>query len=85
VAKLLKQDSSLKLFVVGHTANVGDVESGLKLSQARAAAVVKSLTAEHGIQADRLKPYGAGPYCPVATNTTEEGRSRNRRVELVQQ
>jgi outer membrane protein OmpA-like peptidoglycan-associated protein len=85
VGKLMKQDPSLKLFVVGHTANVGDVESGLKLSLARAASVVKSLSAEHGIQADRLKPYGAGPYCPVATNQTEEGRSRNRRVELVQQ
>jgi outer membrane protein OmpA-like peptidoglycan-associated protein len=85
VAKLMKLDPGLKVFVVGHTANVGDVESGLKLSQARAAAVVKSLSAEHGIQADRLKPYGAGPYCPVATNQTEEGRSKNRRVELVQQ
>ncbi len=85
VAKLLKQEPSLKLFVVGHTANVGDVASGLKLSQERAAAVVKSLSAEHGIQAERLKPYGAGPYCPVATNATEEGRAKNRRVELVQQ
>jgi outer membrane protein OmpA-like peptidoglycan-associated protein len=85
VAKLLKQNPSLKLFVVGHTANVGDVESGLKLSQARAAAVVKALTTEHGIAADRLKPYGAGPYCPVASNATEEGRAKNRRVELVQQ
>jgi OOP family OmpA-OmpF porin len=85
VAKLLKQDPSLKLFVVGHTANVGDVASGLKLSQERAAAVVASLVREHGIQANRLSPYGIGPYCPVATNQTEEGRSKNRRVELVQQ
>lgn len=85
VAKLLKQDPSLKLFVVGHTANVGDVASGLKLSQERAAAVVKALSAEHGIQADRLKAFGAGPYCPVASNLTEEGRAKNRRVELVQQ
>jgi OOP family OmpA-OmpF porin len=85
VAKLLKQNPSLKLFVVGHTANVGDVNSGLELSRARAAAVVKSLTQEHGIQAARLSAFGVGPYCPVATNLTEEGRSRNRRVELVQQ
>ncbi len=85
VAKLLKQDPSLKLFVVGHTANVGSVEAGLTLSQARAAAVVKALTDEHGIQADRLSSYGAGPYCPVSTNLTEEGRAKNRRVELVQQ
>jgi OOP family OmpA-OmpF porin len=85
VAKLLKQNPSLKLFVVGHTANVGDVASGLKLSQERAAAVVKALTQEHGIQVSRLSAFGAGPYCPVATNLTEEGRAKNRRVELVQQ
>jgi OOP family OmpA-OmpF porin len=85
IAKLLKQNASLKLFVVGHTANVGSVEAGLKLSQARAEAVVKMLTATHGIQASRLSPYGVGPYCPVSTNQTEEGRAKNRRVELVQQ
>jgi OmpA-OmpF porin, OOP family len=84
IAKLLQQDSSLKLFVVGHTANVGDVEAGLKLSQARAEAVVRYLTAKYGIQAARLSSFGAGPYCPVSTNLTEEGRARNRRVELVQ-
>jgi len=85
IAKLLKQNASLKLFVVGHTANVGSVEAGLKLSQARAEAVVKTLTGKHGIAASRLFPYGVGPYCPVSTNQTEEGRAKNRRVELVQQ
>jgi len=85
IAKLLKQNASLKLFVVGHTANVGSVEAGLKLSQARAEAVVKTLTQKHGIAASRLVPYGVGPYCPVSTNQTEEGRAKNRRVELVQQ
>ena len=84
IAKLLKQDPSLKLFVVGHTANVGSVEAGVKLSQARAEAVVRYLIDKHGIQASRLSPFGAGPYCPVSTNLTEEGRARNRRVELVQ-
>jgi OOP family OmpA-OmpF porin len=84
IAKLLKQDPSLKLFVVGHTANVGSVEDGVKLSQARAEAVVRYLIDKHGIQAARLSSFGAGPYCPVSTNLTEEGRARNRRVELVQ-
>ncbi|MCX6377586.1 MAG: OmpA family protein [Armatimonadetes bacterium] len=84
IAKLLKQDPSLKLFVVGHTANVGDVAVGLKLSQARAEAVARYLTDKYGIQAARLSSFGAGPYCPVSTNLTEEGRARNRRVELVQ-
>jgi OOP family OmpA-OmpF porin len=85
VAKLLKQNPSLKLFVVGHTANVGNVETGLKLSQARAEAVVRYLTEKYGIPAARLSSFGAGPYCPVSTNLTEEGRAKNRRVELVQQ
>jgi OOP family OmpA-OmpF porin len=85
IAKLLTQDAGLKLFVVGHTANVGDVETGLKLSQARAQAVVKRLVEKYGIAAARLTPFGAGPYCPVSTNQTEEGRAKNRRVELVQQ
>jgi OmpA-OmpF porin, OOP family len=85
IAKLLKQDPSLRLFVVGHTANVGSVEAGLKLSQARAEAVARYLTEKHGIPAARLTSFGAGPYCPVSTNLTEEGRARNRRVELVQQ
>jgi len=85
IAKLLKLNPSLKLFVVGHTANVGNVESGLKLSHARAETVARTLTEKYGIQAARLSPFGAGPYCPVSTNLTEEGRAKNRRVELVQQ
>lgn len=85
VTKLLKQDTDLKLFVVGHTANVGDRDVGLKLSQARADAVVKRLVEKYSIQASRLISYGVGPYSPVATNQTEDGRAKNRRVELVQQ
>jgi OOP family OmpA-OmpF porin len=85
IAKLLKLNPSLKLYVVGHTANVGSAESGLKLSQARAEAIIKNLTEQYGIQADRLSSFGAGPYCPLSTNLTEEGRAKNRRVELVQQ
>jgi OmpA-OmpF porin, OOP family len=85
IAKLLKQDASLKIFVVGHTANVGAVDAGLALSQARAAAVMKSLVEKHGIAASRMNAFGAGPYCPVSTNHTEPGRAKNRRVELVQQ
>jgi OmpA-OmpF porin, OOP family len=85
IATLLKQDGTLKLFVVGHTANVGDVAAGLRLSAERAAAVVKKLVDTYGIDAARLSPFGAGPYCPVATNLSEDGRAQNRRVELVPQ
>ena len=81
---LLQADPALKVWVVGHTDNVGSVEINMTLSNARAAAVVKALVGR-GIGAARLAPYGAGPYAPVASNATEEGRSRNRRVELVAQ
>lgn len=85
IAKLLKSDAGLKLYVVGHTDNVGSLESNMKLSQNRADAVVQALVRTHGIEASRLKSFGAGPYAPVATNDTEEGKAKNRRVELVKQ
>jgi OOP family OmpA-OmpF porin len=84
VVSLLKDDPGLKVWVVGHTDNVGTVESNVTLSSARAAAVVRALVAK-GVAASRLAPHGAGPYAPVASNATEEGRARNRRVELVAQ
>jgi len=85
VAKLLKADAALKVFVVGHTDGVGGVDANLKLSQARAEAVVQALVREHGIAAARLKSFGNGPFAPVAPNDAEEGRAKNRRVELVKQ
>jgi OOP family OmpA-OmpF porin len=83
VAKLLKNDASLRLFVVGHTDNVGGFDANTKLSQDRAAAVVQALVAR-GVPASRLKATGVGPYCPVASNRTDEGKAKNRRVELVE-
>jgi OOP family OmpA-OmpF porin len=83
IVKLLKQNPSLKLYVVGHTANAGSLESSLKLSQDRADAIVKALVAK-GVAASRLKAVGIGPYSPAATNRTEEGKAKNRRVELVE-
>jgi len=85
VAKLLKNAADLKVYVVGHTDNVGALESNMKLSQSRADAVTQALVRDHGISATRLKAYGGGPYAPVSTNDTEEGRAKNRRVELVKQ
>lgn len=85
VAKLLKADAALKLWVVGHTDSVGPVDANMKLSQARAEAVVAALTTTHGVAAARLKGYGVGPLAPVASNQAEAGRAKNRRVELVRQ
>ena len=71
--------------MVGHTDNVGLFEHNIKLSQDRAAAVVKALVGKYGITSSRLTPFGDGPTAPVASNKSEEGRAKNRRVELVAQ
>jgi outer membrane protein OmpA-like peptidoglycan-associated protein len=84
IAKLLKGNAALKVAVVGHTDMVGDPAANLKLSQARAQSVINALAAKYGIVASRLTPFGNGPYAPVASNKTEEGRAKNRRVELVE-
>ena len=83
IAKLLKNRMDLKLFVVGHTDNTGGFDLNLKLSRDRAAAVTQSLISDHGIAAARLTPQGVGPLAPVASNGSEEGRAKNRRVDLV--
>ena len=85
IAKLLHGQPQLKLLVVGHTDNVGSFQSNLELSQRRAAAVVKALAGTHGIDGRRLTPVGVSFASPVASNRTEEGRAKNRRVQLVEQ
>ena len=85
IAKLLKAQPTLKLHVVGHTDNMAGLDLNLKLSRARAEAVVQALTAKYGIAAGRLVPHGVGPVAPVASNEAEAGRAKNRRVELVKQ
>jgi OOP family OmpA-OmpF porin len=85
IASLLKQNPKMNLYVVGHTDNVGALATNMDLSQKRADAVVKALVSKYGTDAKRLKAHGAGPLCPVTSNKTEEGRAKNRRVELVEQ
>lgn len=86
IARLLKENPELKIYVVGHTDHVGGLDSNMALARSRAAAVVRELTGgRYGIAADRLSPQGVGPLVPVATNKTEEGRAKNRRVDLVEQ
>ena len=83
IGKLMKADASLRLHVVGHTDNAGRADYNVDLSRRRAASVLRELTAKHGVAADRLDSFGCGLYAPVASNQTEEGRAKNRRVELV--
>ena len=81
-AAALKVAAALRVEVAGHTDNVGSPEANLRLSQERAQAVMAAL-AGRGIKADRLTAKGYGQTAPVADNRSEEGRAKNRRVELV--
>lgn len=83
ISKLLSENPKLKLYVVGHTDNVGDYSYNIKLSQSRAEAVAKTLVSEYNVDKNRLTSAGVGPLCPLTSNDTEEGKSKNRRVELI--
>lgn len=85
IAAYLKSEPSVKLHVVGHTDSVGGFDSNLALSRRRAESVVGVLVREYGVTAARLKGNGVASLAPVASNATEEGRAKNRRVELVVQ
>jgi OOP family OmpA-OmpF porin len=82
IVKLLKNNPSVNLTVEGHTDNIGTPVYNKQLSEARAKSVVGALTAQ-GIEAQRLKAAGYGQDKPIADNSTDGGRAKNRRVELV--
>lgn len=81
IVKAMQEDPNIKLLIGGHTDNVGSADHNIDLSLRRAAAVVKALVAQ-GIAKERLDAKGYGDSRPVADNATEEGRAKNRRVEL---
>jgi outer membrane protein OmpA-like peptidoglycan-associated protein len=85
IAKLMKTEANLKLHVVGHTDNVGGLASNMDLSKRRAQAVVDALVKKSSIAPARLIANGVAYLAPVASNTNEDGRALNRRVELVPQ
>ena len=85
IAKLLQSDTNLKLRVVGHTDNQGALESNIALSKRRAESVTAALASSYGVAANRLSAFGVADLAPVASNSGEEGRAKNRRVELVPQ
>ena len=78
---LMQQSPDLNLRVEGHTDNVGAAAMNQSLSEKRAQAVVTWLSS-HGVDPSRLKAQGFGATKPVADNTSEAGRAKNRRVEL---
>lgn len=82
IVEMLKSNTDLKLSVEGHTDNVGNPKSNKTLSEERAKSVVTAIVA-HGIDIKRLSSIGHGQDKPIADNKTDEGRAKNRRVELV--
>ncbi len=82
---MLAANMQLKLVVVGHTDNVGKIASNLTLSKQRADAVVAYLVSHYHVSQERLQAQGVGSLAPVASNLSEEGRAKNRRVELVEE
>ena len=82
IVQMLKANPELKISVEGHTDNVGTPASNKTLSEARAKSVVSAIIAL-GITAERLSPAGYGQDKPIGDNNTEEGRAKNRSVELV--
>ncbi|WP_026803303.1 OmpA family protein [Aliarcobacter lanthieri] len=81
-AEVMKTDKKLKADIEGHTDSVGRDAYNQKLSERRAASVVKALV-EAGVEKDRIKAVGYGESRPVASNDTAEGRAENRRVQAV--
>ena len=79
---LLKDNKDLKVSINGYTDNVGSADHNQKLSEARAKSMVDALTRK-GISSSRLQAKGFGQNDPIADNRTEEGKSKNRRVEIV--
>jgi outer membrane protein OmpA-like peptidoglycan-associated protein len=83
IGELLQSDPTLKVEIQVHTDNTGTPAVNLRLSRSRAAAVKTYLVEKLGITPERLMTSGFGDTRPVASNAMEEGRARNRRVELV--
>jgi OOP family OmpA-OmpF porin len=83
IGSLLARRPDLRLRIEGHTDNVGNAKSNQELSNKRAQSVKAWLGTKHGVKPERLETQGLGDSKPVADNKTEEGRAKNRRVELV--
>lgn len=85
IAKALSSNPTMRLKIIGHTDNQGTADYNLDLSSRRAANVSAALVGGYGIDPSRLSFEGAGLTKPIAPNDTDEGRAKNRRVELVVQ
>jgi len=84
IARLLADNPSISVYIVGHTDMDGTLDHNMQLSQNRAEAIVNELVSTYKVDPSRLTAKGVGPLSPVSTNLTETGKKLNRRVELVQ-
>ena len=85
MAKYLKASPQIRVYIVGHTDAKGGLDYNLGLSSRRAEAVAKALASQYGIDPKRLIARGLGPLAPIASNRTDAGQAKNRRVEMVDQ
>lgn len=83
IAKYLKANAGTSVYIVGHTDNTGDFNHNLALSKERADAVVAKLISAYGINKTQVTAQGIASLSPVASNDTNEGKAKNRRVEIV--
>lgn len=88
LGRVLAQNKEIAVLIEGHTDNVpyagsGNIKNNWDLSTKRATAIVNILTQNDGIPKDNLTAAGRGEYAPVSPNTTSEGRSRNRRIDVI--
>ena len=84
VADYLKKHQDQKFLIVGHTDNSGDFDSNIELSRDRAKSVINELISKYDVDGNQLESYGAGPVSPVVSNSTDAGKAKNRRVEIVE-
>ncbi len=85
MAKLFQAQPTVRVFIVGHTDNQGALDANMTLSQQRAQSVVNALSTNYRIDPKRMVGKGVGSLAPISTNGSEDGRAKNRRVELVLQ
>ena len=85
MAKLLNGDPTLRVYIVGHTDSQGQFAHNLELSLRRAEAVSKALATEYKVPAARMTAKSVASLAPLASNSEDAGRAKNRRVELVVQ
>jgi outer membrane protein OmpA-like peptidoglycan-associated protein len=83
LARFLADNPEARIAIVGHTDASGGLDANIALSRRRAEAVAARLVSEYGADPARIEAQGAGYLAPRASNLTEEGRQKNRRVEVV--